>query len=57
MLAQKMNKVLKTTWDESSTSKDEEQTNEDEVTNYALVAFNNEVSDLTKTPLLYYEIT
>ena len=38
------------TWDELSAS-------EDEVANYTLVAFDNDISDLTKTPLPYYEIT
>ena len=50
-------KTFKVTWDESSTSKDEEQTDKEEVANYTLVAFHNEASNLTKTPLLYYEIT
>ncbi|CAL9078625.1 unnamed protein product [Musa textilis] len=37
--------------------KDESSASGDEDANYALVAFENEVSNLTKTPLLYYEIT
>ena len=44
-------------WDESSTFGDDEQTDKEKVANYTLVAFRNEISDLTKTPLLYYEIT
>ena len=46
----KKKRALKVYWDETSASKVE-------VANYALVAFGNKVSDLTKTPLLYYEIT
>ncbi|XP_064987427.1 putative MO25-like protein At5g47540 isoform X4 [Musa acuminata AAA Group] len=38
----KKKKILKVTWDESSTSKDEEQTNKGEVANYALMALDDE---------------
>ena len=41
-------------WDESSLSDDEKQTNKDKVANYALMTFDDEV---TKTPLIYFEIT
>lgn len=45
------------TWDETCASKDKKQTNKDKMANYTLMAFNNEVSDSTKTPLLNNEIT
>ena len=41
----KKKKTLNVTWDESSTSEDEEQTDEDEVMNFALMALNNEVNN------------
>ena len=52
----KKKKVFKVTWDESSASKDEKQTNESEVANYALVAFDDEVCDSIETSLLYNKL-
>ena len=50
----KKKKVFNAAWDELSSSEDEKQTNKDKVANYALIAFDDEV---TKTPLVYFEIT
>ena len=53
----KKKKALKVTWDEISASKDEEQTDEDEVTNLSLMTLDNKVNNSNKTPLPYFEIT
>ena len=52
---QKKKKALKAIYDESSESEVEEQIN-DEVTNYALMAFNNEVFDSFETSLSHDEL-
>ena len=42
--------------DESSKSEIEKQTNEDEVINYTIITFNNEIFDSPKISLLYNEL-
>ena len=44
-------------WDKTSTSKDEEQTDEDKVANFALMTLDNKVNNSNKYSLSYYEIT
>ena len=53
----KKKRALKVIWDETSASEEEEQTDEDEMINFALVTLDNEVNNSNETPLLYFEIT
>ena len=51
----KKKKTLKDTWDDSSTSKDEEPTNK-EVANYALMALGDEISKSIEAHLSFNEL-
>ena len=53
---QKKKKALKAIWDKSSELKVEEQTNEEKVTNYTLMTFNDEVFNSSETSLLHEEL-
>ena len=53
----KKKRALKVTWDEMSISEEEEQTNEDETTNFALVTLDNEVNNSNETSFVYFKIT
>ena len=44
------------TWDKTSASQDEEQTDEDKVANFALMALNKEVNNSNESSLSYDEL-
>lgn len=52
----KKKKTLKTTYDDSSASKDEKPTNKEEVDNYAPMTLNDELSDSIKSHLVYDDL-